>query len=530
MTVRVRFAPSPTGNVHIGNIRAAIFNWLFARHERGEFLLRIEDTDRERSTPEAIANLFRVMEWLDLSYDQPPLYQSSQLDHHLRTVEQLIQKGAAYRFAKDGGQNEAVLFRIPWQTEAMPELSTTGQVVEDIHPETPVTIDASGINYAHVSQKGKPVPQASCFAGMPDLEILDAQGGTVFRLQDELEDILAGTRRLVEIKGGVSIRFTRRLITFPDLIKGTLAKPLDSLRDFVIVRGDGSPVFHLANVCDDVTQKITHIIRGDDHVENTYRHIFIFHALGVTPPHYAHLPMIVNDQGKPYSKRDGDAYVGDFQDKGYLPETLFNYLTLLGWSTGDDREKLSRQELIAAFSLDRVQSSPARMDLKKLENLNGKYIAEMPPPEFLDRVRTFCPKLWTQTDEHSDYFNRVATMMQSRTKRLTDIESWQHFFVTLPEFDEKAAAKFLTKPEIKHALNLLITLLQETPFAPETLEQIIHDVTAKLDIPEGKLNQPLRVALTGITVGAGIYETMALLGRDKVLARLQLARDNYCHE
>ncbi len=519
--VRLRFAPSPTGNVHIGNIRAAIFNWLYARHVGGAFLLRVEDTDRERSTDEAIANLLDAMAWMGLDYDEEPLYQSTRREAHLAAADKLLADGWAYHDTK-GGDAEAVVFRIPWNAEEVPGVTTVGPVELDIHSDEPVVVDPSGIGYALVSKKDKPVPQKCCLAGMRDLVVEDGSGTCLFRLNERIDDVLAGES--IEVCGGAKLRFTRRRIAFTDLVKGELTKPLDSLRDVVIVRSDGSPVFHLANVCDDLFQGVSHIVRGDDHVENTYRHLFMIHALGGTPPQYAHLPMIVNDQGKPYSKRDGDAYVGDFRTKGYLAEALFNYLTLLGWSPGDDREKLSRNELVELFSLDRVQQSAARMDFAKLDNLNGQYLAELPPEEFI----RLCRQTADDTDfanaiDDEAYFTNIAHLLQSRTKKFTDVADWDYFFVELPEYDEKACRKFLQKPGIPEALTDLREALATTEFDVESLEKTILEVTDKHGIAPGKLNQPVRVAVTGKTVGAGVYETLELLGQARTLKRLDHA-------
>ncbi|MCF7853744.1 MAG: glutamate--tRNA ligase [Candidatus Pacebacteria bacterium] len=530
--VRVRFAPSPTGNVHIGNIRAAIFNWLFARHEDGTFLLRVEDTDRERSTPEAIANLLSVMEWLGLGYDEQPLYQSTQEKEHLAAARQLIDAGKAYLSAKNEEGRQAVIFRIPWDTAECPAVSSAGPATIQVHPDVPVQIVANGVNYAQVSKKGKPIPAAACLAGFKDLEILDESNHCIFRLNNHIAGVLDNDRSF-EVDNAAQFRFTRRQVHFHDLVKGTLAKPLDSMKDLVIVRSDSSPVFHLANVCDDSTQGITHIIRGDDHVENTYRHILLYYALGKTPPTYAHLPMIVNDQGKPYSKRDGDAFVGDFRDKGYLPHALFNYLTLLGWSPGDDREKLSREELIQLFSLERVQSAAARMDLKKLDNLNGQYMAELPFDEFLNTCRTFAETCdWFDADAmDTDYFASVAELLHTRTKRFTDVCEWDYFFREIPDYDEKACGKFFKKLEVRAALtDLAVSLKNLSTFTPETIERAVHAATEKHDIKHGKLNQPLRVAVTGRTTGAGIYETIALLGPRRTETRITHASNTYFGE
>jgi glutamyl-tRNA synthetase len=527
MTVRVRFAPSPTGHVHIGNIRAAIFNWLFARHENGQFLLRVEDTDLERSTPEAIATLLDVMTWLKLDYDEDVFYQTSQSEKHLEAAELLIKSGQAYRYAK-GGSGEAVLFRIPWSTTSTPGLTPVGSMELQVHPDEPVLIDQTGISYAAISKKGKPLPQAACLAGFHDLEVFDANDNCLFRINDAIGDILAGARR-VSLDNAVKLRFTRWQIQYHDLVKGDLAKPLDSLKDFVIVRSDGSPVFHLANVCDDITQGITHIVRGDDHVENTYKHIFMFAALGATPPEYAHLPMIVNSQGKPYSKRDGDAFVGDFQEKGYLPESLFNYLTLLGWSPGDDREKLSREETVQLFTFDRVLSSAAQMDLRKLENLNGQYIADLPLADFTAKAREIARQFDWGQDLDETIFASVAALMQIRTKLYSQIESWSYFFLEMPAvYEQKACQKFLRKPGIAEALELLESKLGEAHWSADSIESCINATTDALEIQQGKLNQPLRIAVTGTTTGAGIFETMELIGRERVLKRLAHARTTLC--
>lgn len=518
MAVRVRFAPSPTGQVHIGNIRAAIFNWLFARHAGGAFLLRIEDTDLERSTPAAIATLLDVMQWLGLNVDEEPVYQTQQRGEHTRAAARLRAQGDAYASAK-GGEGEAIIFRIPWAAERVPGVSVTGPLQVAVHASEPVRVGPDGVQFATLSNKGTSAPGGACLAGFRDLEILDAAGQVRFRLNDVVSRVLAGESFTIE--GAARLRFTRRSITYQDLVKGALSKPLDSMRDFVIVRSDGSPVFHLANVVDDVTMRITHIIRGDDHVENTYRHLFLFHALGATAPAYAHLPMIVNASGKPYSKRDGDAFVGDFRDKGYLPEALFNYLTLLGWNPGDEREKLSRAELQQAFALERVQQSSAQMDAAKLLNLNGQYIAELPAAAFLAGARAVLGSTpWGQAADPTR-LAAVAQLLQSRTKLWTDVTGWDYFFVDLPTYDEKAVRKFLAKPGIPAALESLARALAQADFAtPAAIEAVVAAATAGGGVEPGRLNQPIRVAITGCTVGAGVYETLCVLGREAALRRL----------
>lgn len=531
MSVRVRFAPSPTGHVHIGNIRAAIFNWLFARHEGGRFLLRIEDTDRERSTPEAVRTLLDVLEWLGLEPDEPPLYQSTRVRAHQQAAERLLETGRAYR-SRRGGPGEAVVFRIPYDLDDVVGVRDAGPVEWRLHPDHPLEVSAEGVRFALVSRKGKAAPAGGCLAGFRDLEAVDAAGRILFRLCDHL-DAVFDKNEVITLPDVHRIRFQRREITFQDIIRGELAKPLDSMKDIVIVRSDGTPVFHLANVCDDIHQRITHVIRGDDHVENTYRHIFLFHALGAAPPQYAHLPMIVNAAGKPYSKRDGDAFVGDFREKGYLPEALFNYLTLLGWSPGDDREKMAREEIVRLFTLDRVQKSPAQMDPAKLLDLNARYMAELPFDRFRSIAREFLERCPWRADadagvDASSYFAAVAALMHSRTKVFSQVCDWRYFFVDIPEYDAKAVRKFLYKPGVREAFLRLLDRFRDGPFTAADIETAIHAVTDEVGIQRGKLNQPLRVALTGVTIGAGLYETAEVLGRDRVLHRLRFAIEKLC--
>ncbi|MDZ4200051.1 MAG: glutamate--tRNA ligase family protein [Kiritimatiellia bacterium] len=432
MKVRVRFAPSPTGQVHIGNMRAAIYNWLFARHVGGEFLLRIEDTDRERSTPEAVRTVLDAMEWLGLTMDEPPLYQSSRLAAHLAAAEDLVARGLAYRSDKGGtGKGEAILFRMP---------------------------------------------------------------GTDMSFHDE--------------------------------IKGDLVKPAADLKDFVIVRSDGNPVFHLANVVDDIEMKISHVIRGDDHIENTYRHVALFRGLGAEIPKYAHLPMIVNAQGKPYSKRDGDAYVGEFKEKGFLGEAVFNFLVLLGWSPGDGREVLSRQEMIASFDLSRVRSAPSQFDPVKLHWMNGEHMRRLPPGECeagcLADLRAHG---LLRAGEPEDYALRVLAVMGDRIKRFSETaEQTVYFFTENFPWDEKAVRKRLGREgALGHLAALREKLAQVESFEPAALEAALHEVAESRTVALGELVHPVRVAVSGRAIGPGLFDLLATLGRDRVLARIDRA-------
>ena len=520
MSVRVRFAPSPTGKVHIGNIRAAIFNYLFARHNSGKFLLRIEDTDIERSTTEAIDALFDVMKWLDLDFDEKELYQTSQAEKHLEAAEKLIAQGDAYRHAKgDGG--EAVLYRIPWNCDKIEGIKTVGATSFAVHPDIPVKIDHTGIAFAQLSKKGKAMESEACLAGFQDLQILNKDGEVIFTLNDKIEDILAGTAPQT-IFDACSFHFTRRAISYTDLVKGELSKPLDSMKDVVIVRSNGTPIFHLSNICDDITQEITHIVRGDDHVENTYRHLLIFQSLGAEAPQYAHLPMIVNQSGKPYSKRDGDAFVGDFREKGFLPEALFNYLSLLGWSPGDDKEKMSIDELVSLFTMDRVKSNAAQMDMKKLTNLNSQYIAEMDSERFIKEVQAILAVKPFTID--TDYLSKVSALMQPRTSLFNDCLAWDYFFTEDFSYDEKAVKKTIAKSNNAELLTEVKAKLEAlTEFTQDNIDAALKEVAISHEQGEFKLHQPFRVAICGITNGAGVLEIAELLGQEKVAQRLAKA-------
>ena len=429
---RVRFAPSPTGKVHIGNIRAAIYNWLYARHTGGKFLLRVEDTDLERSTPEAIAVLFDCMKWLGLDWDEEVFYQTKNVKRHLETVDRLLASGHAYKVEKTSREGK------------------TGVV-------------------------------------------------TMFRMPRE------GT------------------IEFDDIVKGHMSKKAEDVQDFAIVRSDGSPIFHIANVVDDIDQRVTHIIRGDDHVENTFKHICIFRALGAPVPKYAHLSMIVNQQGKPYSKRDGAAFVGEYREQGYLPEALFNYLLLLGWNPGDDREVLSRDEMVRFFELEKVHVTAAMFDPKKLAWMNGEYVKRMPRADFIAELKARAAAAYPLPDRDEAWWGYLADQLQVRTKFLNDIPAAVRCFVSddFP-FDEKAVEKRLRKPGVRA---LLLDLAERFSRAGEwtapALEAIVKELSQGGGM--GPWVHPVRVAVSGRGEGIGLFEMLQLLGRDATLARLRSA-------
>ncbi|MBQ4439611.1 MAG: glutamate--tRNA ligase [Kiritimatiellae bacterium] len=431
--IRVRFAPSPTGKVHIGNIRAAIYNWLFARHTGGKFLLRVEDTDLERSTPEAIQVLFDCMEWLGLDYDEEVFYQTKNVKRHLEAVEELRRIGRAYEVEKTSRDGK------------------TGIV-------------------------------------------------TMFRMPKE------GT------------------IEFDDIVKGHMAKKAEDVQDFAIVRSDGSPIFHIANVVDDIDQRVTHIIRGDDHVENTFKHIEIFKALGAPIPKYGHLSMIVNQQGKPYSKRDGAAFVGEYREQGYLPEALFNYLLLLGWNPGDDREVLTRDEMVKLFELEKVHVTAAMFDPKKLAWMNGEYIKQIPQSEFRKIVEEKVGAEKT-AGRGEEWWNLFIAQMQPRTKTLNDMPgNIVYFFDDDYPVDPKAVEKRLAKPGVKEILKDIAARLGAVEeWKAPVMEAMVKELSQGNGM--GPWVHPIRVAVSGRMDGPGLFEMLELLGKEKTIARLENAAD-----
>ncbi len=516
--IKVRFAPSPTGNVHIGNIRVAIFNWLFAKHEGGEFLVRVEDTDRQRSTDAAVRTLFESMNWLGLNHDGDILFQSTRLDEHRKAAAILVKTGRAVQKMDSNSEKTPIIFTIPYHCEDLPFIRQKSTVELNLSVGSEISLCRTGVKFFY-TENGKDMEKSASLAGFHGLRLFNAQNETIFDLDAENEKIESGNFEF-KSSDATKIKYNSREIFFHDHVKGEISKPLDSIKDFVIVRSDGTPVFHLANVCDDIAQNVNFIIRGDDHVENTFRHVFLFNALGHTAPKYAHLPMIVNQNGKPYSKRDGDAYVGDFHKKGFLPEALFNYLTLLGWSPGDDREKMDKNEMSEAFSLERVKSSPAKFDIQKLMNMNSLYIAEIEPAIFARKAIKFTAD-WPEGQPNITEFTKVARIMQSRTKILTQVTEWKYFFYESYEINQKELDKAVSKPGVKEALiKFGDEIANLANFTKETIENKVRECEAKMGAQHGALNLALRLSLTGLKSGPSIEEIIETLGSEKSATRI----------
>ena len=345
------------------------------------------------------------------------------------------------------------------------------------------------------------------------------------------EQLLAKGAAYREDKGGtgkgecIVFKMPGRDISFHDEVKGDLSKKAEDLKDFVIVRSDGSPVFHLGNVVDDITMGITHVIRGDDHVENTFKHVAMYEAIGAPAPKFAHLPMIVNAQGKPYSKRDGAAYVGEFQERGFLPEALFNSLALLGWSPGEDLEVMAREEMVKLFTLERVRSAPSQLDMTKLLWMNGQHLKR----RGLDEIAAGCRAAMERQGRWRDgidpaYFESAVACMGERIRLFSDMgEQAAFFFDEEFPYDEKSVKKRLLKEGALGILREELAALEAVaePFTAEAADAALHALGERTGRQMGDLVHPVRVAVSGTGVGPGLFDMLAVMGRDRVLRRIR---------
>jgi glutamyl-tRNA synthetase len=456
--VRVRFAPSPTGFFHIGSARTALFNWLYARHAGGKFILRIEDTDKERNSEAFLNLIYDSLTWLGLNWDEGPQVgangggdfgpyrQSERGGIYKAHVEQLLAAGRAYE--KDG----AVWFRIPGDRYE----------VFDEHRKKTVT-------------KAK----------VPPVVIEDLIRGRVERVEDE---------------------------------------------DFVIVRSDGSPVFHLVNVVDDIAMRITHIIRGEDHLSNTSKHVHLYEGFGVKPPAFAHIPLILKQNGPgKMSKRDQGALIEEYQRRGYLPEALVNFLCLLGWNPGDDREKMPIAEIVRLFDLPGVNQSNARFDEKKLAHMNMAYLLELPAEQFVAKARGYFeahrenPVAQAALAADANFFREVMLLAQPKIKGIEELPAYTAYFFTENfAVDAKVREKVMAKGDPRARLREVVALLPGIDFASDTaIEEAIKALAAKNACGFGDYQAPVRLALSGTNVGPSITGMMRVLGRERVTRRME---------
>ncbi|MEX1218369.1 MAG: glutamate--tRNA ligase [Acidimicrobiales bacterium] len=461
--VRVRFAPSPTGYLHIGGARTALFNWLFARQQGGEFVLRIEDTDAERSRPELIDIIFRSLEWLGLDWDGTPIHQSEREAMHLAAVETLLANGSAY-----------------WCSCSSEEVKARAE-----------------------ARGGTPGYDGFCRK-----RNLGAGDGHVVRF-------------LVPEDGTTS---------FEDLIRGTVSFENAVLEDFVILRSNGTPMFHLANAVDDADQGITHVIRGEDLINVTPKVLLLREALK-TPGEliFAHLPLIVNEKRQKLSKRRDDVSVGDYIDRGYLSEAMVNYLATLGWGPPDNIEIRPLGEIIDLFRLADVGKSGAFFDVKKLQHFNGEYIRKLSVPQFIDRSTRWLnvDTPWEADRFDIETFKVLAPLVQERVKVLSEVPGYVDFvFSPDPVFDEDSWQKVMVKgADLATAvLDHALAGFAECEWTAASLEGALFSYADEHEISKGKVQAPVRVSVTGRSVGPPLFESLEVLGRDETLRRLANAK------
>ncbi len=469
---RLRFAPSPTGYLHVGGARTALFNWLYARKYGGVFLLRIEDTDKARSTDESTRAIFDGMDWLGLNWDEDVVYQGANLPRHQADAARLLETGAAYR-----------CFCTP------PELEERRRAAE---------ARKEAFKYDRRCDR-LPTPEVTRRVAAGEAHVIR------FRVPDGATE-------------------------WDDLVHDRIAFPNKDIEDFVILRSDRTPIYNLAVVSDDIAMRISIVMRGDDHISNTPKQILLYRALGASLPTFAHLPMIHGLDGKKLSKRHGATAVGDYQHYGLLPGAMLNFLALLGWSPGGDREIMTLDEMVQLFSVDGLQKKAAIFDPRKLEWMNGQHLSMIPLEELEPRVTPAIVSARLATEEQlvdrREWYLRLLDLLRVRSRTIDDIvRQAGPYFLEDIEYDPAAVAKNWKDPA--ESADLLRAARAALAGAPEwkgsALESALRGLAESKSITAGKVFQPLRVALTGLTVSPGIFEMLGQMGRELSLKRIDKA-------
>ena len=477
--VRVRFAPSPTGYLHIGGARTALFNWLFARKMGGKLILRIEDTDTERLKEDSVSQILTSLKWLGLNWDEGPevggnvgpYYQSERRGLYAKYAQQLLDEGKAY-----------YCFCTPADLEAEREKQRAakqpfryGRTCRDIDPAEAKRRAAAGEPYS--------------------------------------------VRIKIPVDGSITVH---------DLIHGDVTFNMDQFDDFVIVKSNGMPTYNFAVVVDDHLMGMTHVLRAEEHLSNTPKQLLIYEALGWEPPKFGHMPMILAPDRSKLSKRHGATSVEEFRDQGYLPQAIINYLTLLGWGPGDEREIFSLEETIKLFELEQMSKKAAVYDTKKLTWMNGQYLSELPLEKILPEAEKFFIKDGFVTEEwlanNREYFNRLVDTVRVRVKTLQEVaDASDYFFKDVTSYDEKGVAKHF-KPEAAELLEKCIAAIEaDDVYDLASTEAAYNKIAADNGLALGKVIHPTRLALTGRTVSPGMFDVMVLLGKEKTLARMRKA-------
>jgi len=479
MSIRVRFAPSPTGYLHVGGARTALFNWLLARNVGGTFILRIEDTDRQRSSEAHTKAILDGLAWLGIDVDEGPFFQSEGVARHAEQARRLLAEGKAYRD-----------FSNP----------------DDLRAEA----EKQGIGHPSILAR---------------------------RWADDMGEEASARRAEAGEPFAIRLRVPVGATRWKDLVHGPMHFENRDIDDFVILRADGSPVYNLAVVSDDAEQRIDTVIRGDDHISNTPKQILLYEALGLPVPAFAHVPMILGSDGKRLSKRHGATAVGDYAELGILPDAMVNFLALLGWNPGDEQEVMDRDTLVERFSMERVNRTSAVFDTEKLAWMNGQYLAAMPTerlvPLFLTALEEAGVEESAWSDHEYGWLAELVTLLKVRARSVVEmVDQAQPFLGDVDGYEEAASAKHFEKdPEgVLERLGALSAALAEAPeWEEDTLEDTLRSTAAELEVGAGKVIHPLRLAVTGRGFSPGIFEVLVLLGREKTLARVARACKHLSH-
>ncbi|MFQ6070703.1 MAG: glutamate--tRNA ligase [Candidatus Aminicenantales bacterium] len=466
--VRVRFAPSPTGHLHVGAARTALFNWLFARHHDGKFILRIEDTDTARSSEEMTRGIIEGLKWLGLEWDEGPFFQSQRLDVYRRKAEELVRRGSAYY----------------------------------------------------------------CFCPPEDIKKRkqEAKSRGEYWDYDRFCLSLSEKERTKFIREG-RLKAVRFLVPegsteFKDLIHGRIEVENRNIEDFVLLRRDGLPTYHLSVVVDDIEARITHVIRGDDHISNTPKQIMLYRAFGVQPPQFAHLALIVGKDRKKLSKRHGETSVLSFRDKGYFPLALFNFLAQMSWSPGEEARIYSVEEMVQAFSLEKVSKGSPLFDLEKLERLNSRLISFMSAQELRPYVTEELKRvgLWQENleGERKEWFLKLIDLMKQRARTVRDFGGRSRPFLSDEyELDPEGVEKYLQDPRLKEILKALRDDFSKLDdFRAESVEKVVRARAEKEGVKAALLIHAVRMLVLGMPVSPGIFEVLELIGKERTLERL----------
>ncbi|MGJ7044066.1 glutamate--tRNA ligase [Thermoanaerobacterium thermosulfurigenes] len=467
--VRVRFAPSPTGNLHIGGARTALFNWLFARHNNGKLILRVDDTDLERSTGDSMKAILDGLKWLGIDWDEGPLYQSKRLELYKKYADELVRQGKAYYCF--------------------------------------CTKEELDIMRSEAQKAGKPpMYTGKCRNLSPD---------EVKKYMDEGKKYVV---RLKVPKEGKTV--------VHDIIRGDVEFDNSTFDDFIIMKSDNMPTYNFATVIDDYDMEISHIIRGEEHLSNTPKQILIYEALGFEKPEFAHVSMILAPDRSKLSKRHGATSVQEFRDLGYLPEAIINYITLLGWVPSDGEEVFTTEKSVREFTLDRVSKNPAIYDTKKLTWLNGIYIRDCDIDRLTKEVIPFLISKGLIGDEYDyDYIRKIVSAVREREKTLSEIaDAMSYYFKDDFLYDEKGVKKYFEKDGVENILREAIKALKAVDdFNLIETENAYRDLIERLNIKSGDLFHPTRLAISGRTFGPGLFDIMELLGKEKTVERIEKA-------